>query len=430
MPADTTGIVTASDYTLKALMIISSDGQGVDIKKLAVEINLYEDIFSPTMSGDILMGDGLDLISAYGFHGNEWLSIVIDKPGFNNPIDKVFRIYKISKRSPATAAGLQNYLIHFCSEELLLSNQRLISKSYKGMTTASIISDILKSKLGVSPQKLAKGIFDTTDGVFNIIIPKMQPFEAINWLATRSYSSTGTLYLFFENRDGYNFVSFETLISQQVYATYTYRPKVNSEAADSFRSITNLNILQDFDMISSAQYGAFTSAIMTYDFVNRKINSKIFDGRNFKRLNKGVPVNDSVNRFDQSTFDSADYLLKFYPVTDSDPLTNPAKPDNWLQQKSTKLAQIHAFKMVITVPGDVQLKVGQILEVIIPAATLQTDDTEKVDMRSGNYMISALHHIFRDDRMTSVVELLGDSVVDGVFSSDNDNPSMKQVKKL
>src|SRR6266850_1435554 len=107
-PSDSTGLINSSDYKLNTLNIITSDGKIIDVSGLMVELNLYEDIFSAVMTGSLVMGDALDLISSFSLHGNEFVVINIDKPSLNNPIKKTFRIYKISNRSLGTN-GLQNY---------------------------------------------------------------------------------------------------------------------------------------------------------------------------------------------------------------------------------------------------------------------------------------------------------------------------------
>ncbi|MGH7745756.1 MAG: hypothetical protein ACREQ5_13355, partial [Candidatus Dormibacteria bacterium] len=211
------GLHATSDYTVTTLAIVTSDGTTIDLSSLYLEINLYEDLFSPCMSGSILMGEALDLISNFKLHGNEYLVMNIDKPGLGKPINKVFRIYKIGDRE-LTGSALQNYTIYFASEELILSTQHYVSKSYHGMQISDMVNDLLTNQLGVPKTKT--NFMDKTDGIFNIIVPRMQPLEAIQWLATRSYSANGSLYMFYESRDGYNFVSIESLMKLPTYQTY------------------------------------------------------------------------------------------------------------------------------------------------------------------------------------------------------------------
>src|ERR1700733_12205265 len=206
------GLFSSSDYKISSLAIVTSAGQSVDIRNIMLELNIYEDVFSPVITGDVTIGDGADIISTYMLHGNEFLLVDVDKPTLNKPIQKIFRIYKISDRKFGTAS-LQNYTLYFCSEELLLSTQLLVSKSYKGLRIDQMVNDLLVNKLQVNPNKISNGIFSQTQTNFDIIIPRMQPLEAIQWLTPRAYNNNQNLWFFFENKDGFNFTSYENLIS-------------------------------------------------------------------------------------------------------------------------------------------------------------------------------------------------------------------------
>lgn len=419
------GLLTSSDYKLTTLSIVTSDGTVVDIKSLAVEINLYEDIFSPCMSGSILMGDAIDLMANFKIHGNEWLIMEIDKPSLGLSLKKIFRVYKVSDRE-IKSQSLQNYILHFCSEELILSTQRFISKSYKGMVISDMVNDLLTNQLAVNPKKV--GLMDKTEGIFNIIVPRMQPLEAIEWLSTRAYSSNGTLFMFYENRDGYNFQAYETLLNRPVYQTYYKRPKTDTDPQLTWNSVNVMKIVQDFDIIASGRYGGFNSTLMTFDFVNRKVQNSQYTAGQSPLLNDAVPFNSTLNRFKTPLNQNPDYFLKFYPTFDSDPKTNASHPENWLHKKASRLAQLHSFKMVCTVPGDIALKVGSIVQVEVPQAVPQDKSGQINQLRTGKYLVSAVHHIFFNDVMSTVIELLSDSINGTMNPSSDSSQGMIAIK--
>jgi hypothetical protein len=156
------GLIASSDYKLSTLTIVTSQGDAVDVKPILLSLDIYEDIFSPSMTGQMVLGDGADIINSYQIHGNEFLLLSVDKPTLNQPIVKTFRIYKVANRKMSDTA-LQNYTLFFCSEELVLTAQMSISQSYKGMRISDIVNDILKSKLKINSSKM-NGIFETTTG--------------------------------------------------------------------------------------------------------------------------------------------------------------------------------------------------------------------------------------------------------------------------
>lgn len=426
------GLVATSDYKINSLIITTSLGQSVDIKNIMLELNLYEDIFSPVMTGDITLGDAGDIISSYNIHGNEFITLSIDKPGLDRPIVKVFRIYKIGSRKFGTAS-LQNYTIYFCSEELLLSTQVLVSKSYKGLTIDSMVKDILVNKLQVNPAKMANGLFTTAIGNFDIIIPKMQPLEAISWLTPRAYNNNQNLFLFFENRDGFNFTSYENLLTQPVYTTYSRSVKITPDPADNFNSYNFISIIEDFDIIKAMRHGSFSSSLMVLDLVNRSFNKYNFNIKqvaNSAMLNQNVAINDLKSRLGFTLYNTTENMLKYIPSSDSDPSFNPANIKNWMPQFSTRIGQLNSFKVVISIPGDMLLKAGAVVNLIIPKMLVQTQGTANDPMRTGNYLVSGVHHRFIQNISTTILELLSDSISTTLPASTQTSQPVSQLIKL
>ena len=407
-----TGLNFSSDYLLN-VSIITSDGQATEIQNLILDFNMYEDLFSPCVTGDIVLPDAHDIFTSYALHGNEYLFITLDKPSLNQPIKKMFRIYKISDRNYHTQA-LQSYKIHFCSEELFLSTQTIVRKSYKGMAIDSMINDILNNILKVDPTKTKNGVFSKTGGNFNIIIPKMQPLEAAQWLTTRAYNDNQTIFFFFENRDGFNFTSYENLISKPSYKTYFRGPKITIEPTDNINSFNYISFVHDFDIMKTNRFGGFANSLYTFDpigrlYVKHTLNKSSFSSSNF--LNNYPMTNESVNRFNVSLSNAFDSMQKFYSTTDTDSSTNPLRPEKFLNQRAIKLAQLNNIKVVLNVPIDPLLRVGQVVSLNLPKMTPQEDGGLSVDQyKSGKYIISSVRHGISGDAATTTLELLSDSL--------------------
>lgn len=426
------GVFATSDYKLTVLTIVTSSGVSLDVSDLMIELDIYEDIFSPVMTGSVTLGDATDIISNLRLHGNEYIVIEVDKPTLGRPISKVFRIYKIADRVAGTTA-LQNYTIHFCSEELVLSTQTLLNKSYKGLGIDAMVDDILRNVLKVDETKLKDGIFSQTSGTFDLIIPRLQPLAAIEWLTPRAFNTDENLFFFFENRDGFNFTSYENLISKPTYAVYARDVKVSQEPAENMQSYHFLGIEHDFDILNSLRYGAYNSSVLSLDLINRQATVKSFGYADLKPqalLNGNIPVTVLPNRLGFSLFDSLEAMAKFVITTDIDPSMNPADLDNWLPQTSARLAQLHTFKVVMNIPGDVLVKAGMVVGVIMPKMIIQSKVVENDDLRTGRYLVSTVHHKFVEDTMTTTVELLSDSVSVPLGSVATESPLVQKVVKM
>lgn len=423
-----TDLLHSAGYDITTLSLHTSDGNVVDLSELVLELNIFEDIFSPTMTCTMRINDGSDLISNFKFHGNEFLELELDKPSLNDPIKKVFRLYKLSDRSFDT--NYQNYTLHFCSEEMILSPQVMISKSYRGLKVSDMVQDILRTYLKVNPKKI--NYIQLTEKAFDIIIPKMNPFEAVMWLSTKAYSTNDSLFLFFENRDGFNFTSYENLIKKPTYAKYAKDFKVDDDVFKNMASFNFLKILEDFDVMKSSRYGAFSSAFVNLNLITKKFTKTPFNAIQFKNkgiLNKEVTMNTFKNRLNKSFYNSHDNMLKYSITTDADATRNPLLPEEWLSQTASKLGQIHLFKMIGTVPGDVMLRVGQVIEVDLPDMSPKDKGVTKNETRSGKYLISSVHHKIstNEESYVTILELISDSINEPMPSPKNSLGKLKEL---
>lgn len=426
------GLNQATDYHLKCV-IITSDGSQHDVSNLILHFNLYESLSSPCMTGDITFGDALDFITNQSLHGNEYVYIYLDKPSLDNPIKKYFRIYKISNRGASTQS-VQNYKLHFCSEELILSSQMYLRKSYKGMTIDTMLKDILGGVLKVSSAKINSKNFETPAGNYDFIIPRMQPLEAALWLTSRAYADNRNAYFFYENRDGFNFSSFENLIKADANKTYYWQPNATADPSDNINTIRFLNVDSDFDILKGNRFGQFATSLQTYDLVSRKFTLNTLKGTDLKSnrfLNPDLPENLSKNRLGKTLFDATDSMVKFMATTDSDPTTNGIKPQNWIMNNAMKMAQLERLKITIVIPGDFDVKSGSTVNLKLPMLTPQTSTSaEKIDKyRTAKYLVSAVHHGISGDISGTTLELLSDSFNEQVPISNDYTTASQKLKQ-
>ena len=162
------GPISSKESSIKKLDLISSTGQSINLAEVYVQLQIYQDIFAQCMSGKLLLIDSKETFSNFFLCGNEYLHVVIDKPGLNRPFERIFRVYKVGDRKPVSNTG-QSYDIYFCSDELISSNSILVSKSYKSSKIKDVILDILNKELKVEPNRIAK--LEDTQGNFDFIIP-------------------------------------------------------------------------------------------------------------------------------------------------------------------------------------------------------------------------------------------------------------------
>lgn len=439
------GMLTSTAFVLNDLTLYTSDGMAITgtsydsgMKAFTLEIDLHQSLFSPVMSGVMSIVDGIDLIAKYGIHGNEWITMSISKAGATGtpPISKTFRVYKISDYNPGLQAA--SYKMHLISEEMILSNQTFVSKSYKGMLISDMIKDVCQKYLGLVDKAQTNKLkyIEQTKGIFDIIIPRLEPFEAIQWLSTRAYSDTGTLFLFYETSKGYLFTSYETLVTvgkSQPYNTYYIRkPKTDTNPANNYNSITYANFDVMHDILASGKDGAYEYAVAITDILARSTSTALITAKNYKLLlNDNIPVNDAPGRFGNALADSkSDYVLKHIPVMDFDKTVNPMNPAAWLAPSFGRVALLNTVRFTITVPGDTELIPGHVVNLQIPQQTPQSDNYVLNTTRSGNYLVSEVHHRFimtNTPVFSTVLTLNADSITGQLPAPLPSSPAIQQV---
>jgi len=138
------GVVYSQDFSLKTLNFLTASGQKIELKRLMVELSYYEDIYNFVTSGYITILDAQGFIELMRITGNEYIEVNFGKvKDGKNSNDQIFRIYKSSTRKPSGNQNSEMYTLYFCSEELLLSEQTKISKSFKGNYISNIVKDFL-----------------------------------------------------------------------------------------------------------------------------------------------------------------------------------------------------------------------------------------------------------------------------------------------
>src|ERR1700677_4012291 len=134
-------IITPFDFILSTLDFITSSGQTVDLRGIYTEINIYQDIFANAMTGTCNVTDSTNIFAYLVSQGFEFLHIVYDKPGINQPVDQTFRVY--AKEVIPHKLSNQTVVLKFCTEELMISTGTAFSKSYLGMLNSDIVKDII-----------------------------------------------------------------------------------------------------------------------------------------------------------------------------------------------------------------------------------------------------------------------------------------------
>jgi hypothetical protein len=442
------GAYGPQDYSLKTLNFLTAGGQRIELKKLLVELSYYEDIYSFAVSGYITVVDAQGFIELMRITGNEYIEVNFGKvKNGKNLNDQVFRVYKSSGRKPSGNMNSEVYTLYFCSEELLLSEQTKISKSFKGTKISDIIDNVLTDKLKVNSKKIET--IEETMGVYDFVIPRMKPFEAISWVSTYARPKTypGADMLFFETKNGYNFRSLQSMFSDDVYATYKYEAKNLDKKIQPLQektiSVLQYEIGKPFDMLNEISSGTMANKLISIDPLTRTYKTTKFDYNTFKdqaeTLNKGGVPDTLKNRLGNTENQEYDGVLKVL-IGNSNQQNVPYIKDKeagvakdiyaetYVPNRTAQISLANYTTIKASIPGDPGITAGRTVDfnLLTLKPTSNTKDLDK--FYSGKYLVTAVRHIIQPQGIyQTILELAKDSSPTAYSKVNNDSAAQKQA---
>ena len=138
----------AGDYILENVTIVGQNLPMIDVKKLMLELNIYESINSPHMSGDLTIRDTMNHRSNMSMTGQEEIEFVLSTNDESEEIDfktvrgRIYRISNVVSTSPTE----QVYTLHFVTMDAMRNTQKRVKNAFEG-TSDLIVDKVLKNIL-------------------------------------------------------------------------------------------------------------------------------------------------------------------------------------------------------------------------------------------------------------------------------------------
>jgi hypothetical protein len=409
------------DVDVKSAKIITTTGKVIDIIGMIAEISIYEDIFSNTISGHLLLEDSLDLINTLPLVGEEQFELSLLTPTLTVGIAKTFYVYKL--QSLVTKKRSQTFMLNFCSRELIFSANSKVSKAFSGNITDTVVSIFRDPRYLGSTSEL---FVDKTKNSYSFIAPYWSPIETINWLTGKSINERGVPnFLFYETNKSFEYVSVDTLIQSGVEREYIFSD-VDSNTAfgvggnkeDKYSIVESMDTAVTFDYLRNLNAGMYSSKLYTMDLTTRNINTNTFDY--IDDFSKSSHLNTHPLR-------TSDLVRKkvasLYFIEKNNYQTGALKKQGYSDfflQRNSLLEQLSAFKICIKVFGRTDMKVGAVVKFTINemrqilADEIDTKGTS--EYFSGRYLVTAIKHQIINGRHSMYMEIVSDSFVKQLLS--------------
>ena len=290
----------AGDYDLKYIHLHNHRGQGlknsekgIDINHMVAEFNIYESIFSSSVTGSAVIADTRNLIGNLPIQGTERLSFKLTSKQANdspeNCIDCTetnghpMHIYKLANREQVNDQT-QKYTLYFASREFVRNLRTRVSESFEGRMD-QMVTKIFKDPDYLDSRKTL--YFQKTRNKDKVVIPNLNPFDAIGLLCKRalpdSKSDKGAGYLFYETTKGFHFRTWDNLCAgknveeRPPIAKFEYvqamvkNPHVDEDKVkEGFKRVESYKFVNNFhDVAANTALGTYGHKVITHNIYNK-----------------------------------------------------------------------------------------------------------------------------------------------------------------
>jgi len=395
----------AGDFALLKVLLYpvagEKEGESVDIRELVNEINLYESITHTSLTAELVISDvGANIISNYPLLGQEKVVITLGTKTKNYKL--TYYIYKIGSR--IVSERNQAYVIELVSFEALRNETVKVSERIEGEKAERVLNKYITDKIKTEK----KFLFDPTLYNVNLVIPNWRIFDFAIWIGRRSVpdgkyqNSVG--YLFYETFEGYNFRSIDALINQEPINknnpyTYAQANVTNNPDTDLYR-IYSFRSPSVVDVFKNSRMGLFCHTEILFDFNYRKVYTRKRSIEDFysntSHLGNTKPYSTNT---DLKLHDNPSRIV-FRPlltqIWESQKNLDLSERDKFNSMFSKSVFRYHLLdfnELIISVPGNMDIRAGNVLTVSIPSPELTTSNKRVEDKRlSGKYLIHSIKH--------------------------------------
>ena len=398
-----------------------------DIRESVSQLKYYESVLSPAITFEAVIAENDGILSGNrgggGLKGGELAKIKINGPtGGSSPLEfNNLYLRKISSVTPDSRTNV--YILTFTTAGALINETSRCSMKYTGKIS-DIVSSILNSTVA-SDSSIDTDI-ETTQNTYSFIGNARKPFHTITWLAKKAIpqqgggitNTQGTAgFFFYEDRDGYKFVSVDSLISgdfSENAGTLTYEQTDSKEPTDDGRyKILSYSYDTNFDLLENLRLGMFSNINYFYSPFDQttqcyQYNLKDSYAGQIKTLDPAadpyaVPLglDESPSRvmvaiLDQGTLEPTGKIEELETVSQDQP--------KYQAQAVVRYNLLFSQTVSITVPSNLTLKIGDTITCNFITAGAKPDT-----IRSGKYLVAELSHQFSDNKGYTGLRLIRDS---------------------
>ena len=277
------------DFRSSEIVLYSYGGAQLEITGLTAVVNIYQDIDSAFLSGNILFFDTIGATNRLPIIGNEFLEfkmrtpIEADGDEEINATNHRFQVYE--KRSVKTSQNVQAIALFFTSIESVRNERLRVSKSISG-SYAEMVNTLVKGDKDLLNSK--KDLFiDPTLGNYTYTFPNVRPIDGVRMLQyiSEPVNFKTPHYMFYENNRGFHFRTLESLYRESgdntrnrpfvafIDLLSAFNPNFGTPDTETESPITkpySFSFNDSYNTLANTRRGLFGSTMYSHDLIDKK----------------------------------------------------------------------------------------------------------------------------------------------------------------
>jgi len=387
-----------------------------NLQPLISSINIYENIFSPVLTGELFLQDDVGISSLVPLIGIETflLSFNIVSPSgevryYGNPNPLKFAVYQETDRRLKTQ-GTETLRLGLVSPELITMSEQKISLPYDNVKIEDVVVELF-SKYGNSKKKFVD--LEKTKTPINMVVPYMSPLDLVKLLTLQGQNAeSDSNFNLYETLDGFHFSSINYMkkegnkVKTQNIPRITMTMKGLEPSKYSLRNISAeaIDIVSGFDLLYQISHGGFASVTLGLDVLSGKYrrivttsNDDKFKNRDLTNGKGAAPIYpSSFGRIANPT--NKMYLVPTLAISAANSAItskDPSIKNNYIEQTldSREFIALQSKTVRVKVAGVPEIRAGSLVDIEIPLP-INNNSLAPVskDVASGRYLVVAAKH--------------------------------------
>ena len=416
---------------IKKMVIISHNDFELDVFGTYKSLNIYEDLFSPSITAQLTLEDASGVLNFLPIIGQEKVLISYVTQGLTEFTELEMIVNKITDLE--SSVGTQTYNLELVSADMITNFEERISEYFEGSATeiAEKCFERLESKktFEFEPSE------DKYDQEIGVVIPNMTPMKAISFLCGKAFHEEykSSSYIFYETSKKYVMKPMEMLTQEEPKNEFSLGSYKNAgtdglelvDANVENKKAITYKFLSNFSVLDNITNGVFASKVSVVDMITRTKtdleHSMWEDHEEYKYLNYDKDnKNTSGPMFDVSgkgkqymkvdDDTSVRFIVPEVEIKEGRPMYNQEKI---FRQRLFYTNLMNNIKCEMSIYGDSDLVVGDTVNLTLPLFTrVDMGEEWKDKYYSGKYLITGIRHKLSGDQYTTDLELVKDSFND------------------